>query len=134
MTANEPTVIHVDDRLPTGIDWDAVESTLNIEIVPPLWASIEQIVDRQLAEGRVLVAAAPRVALRLEVQQQRTALAKSQRELNETEGRESTLTTHIDLGAVWIDRDGEQVRVDADELLPLIQSLLAHLDALGDAR
>lgn len=44
------------------------------------------------------------------------------------------LTTHVDLGAVWIERDGEQVRVDADELLPLVRSLLFHLDALGDAR
>lgn len=44
------------------------------------------------------------------------------------------LTTHVDLGAVWIERDGQQVRVDADELLPLVRSLLVHLDALGDAR
>ncbi|MBB3040976.1 hypothetical protein [Nocardioides soli] len=44
------------------------------------------------------------------------------------------LTTHVDLGAVWIERDGQQVRVDADELLPLVRSLLFHLDALGDAR
>lgn len=44
------------------------------------------------------------------------------------------LTTHIERGVVWINRDCDHFGIDADELLPLIQSLLAHLDALGDAR
>lgn len=47
---------------------------------------------------------------------------------------DSALTTHVDLGRVQIERDGEQIRVEADELLPLIRSLLTHYDALGDAR
>ena len=46
----------------------------------------------------------------------------------------SPLTTHVDLGAAWIERDGQQVRVDFEELLPLVRSLLVHRDALGDAR
>lgn len=46
----------------------------------------------------------------------------------------SPLTTHVVLGAVWVERDGVRIRVDADELLPLMRSLRAHLDALEDAR
>ena len=47
---------------------------------------------------------------------------------------DSRLTTHVDLGAVWVERDGVLIRVDADELLPFMRSLRAHLDALEDAR
>lgn len=46
----------------------------------------------------------------------------------------STLVTHVDLGAIWIERDGEQVRVDADEVTQLVHSLLIHRLALLDAR
>ena len=43
------------------------------------------------------------------------------------------LTTHLDLGSIWLTRDGEQIPVESHEVPALVASLLALADALEDA-
>lgn len=43
------------------------------------------------------------------------------------------LDAHVDLGTIWITRDGEQIPVEVHEVPGLVAKVLAFADALEDA-
>lgn len=45
----------------------------------------------------------------------------------------SPLMLEVDLGSIWLTRDGDQVRIDPHEVAEVVRNLLALADALGDA-
>lgn len=45
----------------------------------------------------------------------------------------SPLMLEADLGAIWLTRDAEQVRIDRHEVAEVVRSLLALSDQLDDA-
>ena len=49
-------------------------------------------------------------------------------------GAAPSLTVESDLGAIWLTRDGQQVRIDPEEVPAAVAALLAEADRLEDAR
>ena len=43
------------------------------------------------------------------------------------------LVLEVDLGAIWLTRDAEQVRIDRHEVAEVVRSLLTFADQLDDA-
>lgn len=45
----------------------------------------------------------------------------------------SPLMLEVDLGSIWLTRDGDQVRIDRHEVAEVVRSLLALAEQLDDA-